>query len=411
LVKVQTVPQRLRAPHVLVLGLLTALGPLSIDLYLPAFPALQRDLGASDAMVQVTLAGVTIGLAVGQLFVGAWSDRVGRRRPLLASTGLHVLATVGCALAPSAETLAVFRVVQGIGAAGSAVLVLAIVRDVADGHGLVVLLSRVTLVTTTVPLLAPVAGAELLPLVGWRGIFAVLAIASAAVLLATAVVVPETSVRSAGPARLRFRLRAVWSDRAFRRATLVASMTYAGVYAYVAASPLLLQLVYGLSARTYAIIFLGNSLGLVTGVQLSSLLAKKFDTPHVLAGFSAVTLVAAAAVLPLQWAHTDLVGLLCCLWVFVAGCGGCFPCAAAIALDDQGAQSGTATSVYGFATFAAAGLVSPVAGLIGISDATPLALVLLATSATSVVGVRSLLRSARSHPSQSDPAEQVVAVR
>jgi MFS transporter, DHA1 family, multidrug resistance protein len=408
---VLTLPRRLRTPHVVVLGLLTTLGPLSIDLYLPAFPALRRDLGASDAMVQLTLAGVTIGLAVGQLFVGAWSDRVGRRMLLLTSTGLHVLATVGCALAPSAETLVAFRFVQGLGAAGSAVLVLAIIRDVAEGHGLVVLLSRVTLVTTTVPLLAPAAGAELLPLVGWRGIFAVLAVASAALLLATVVVVPETRTRASGPARLRSRLEAVWFDRGFRRVTLVASMTYAGVYAYVAASPLLLQLVYGLSAPAYAIIFLSNSLGLVAGVQLSSLLAKRYDAPRVLAGCTAVTLAAAASVLPLQCAHTGLVGLLPCLWVFVAACGGCFPCAAAIALADQGAQSGTATSVYGFATFAAAGLVSPVAGLIGISDATPLALVLLATSATSVVGVRSLLRSARSHPSQSDPAEQVVAVR
>jgi MFS transporter, DHA1 family, multidrug resistance protein len=115
----------------------------------------------------------------------------------------------------------------------------------------------------------------------------------------------------------------------------------------------------------------------------------------VLAGFTAVTLAAAAAVLPLQWAHTGLLGLLPCLWVFVAACGGCFPCAAAIALGDQGAQSGTATSVYGFATFAAAGLVSPLAGLIGINDAAPVALVLLATSAASMVAVCSLLGSAR----------------
>lgn len=155
-----------------------------------------------------------------------------------------------------------------MGAAGSSVLVLAIVRDLAEGRALVVLLSRVTLVTTTVPLLAPVAGAELLPLIGWRGIFGVLAIASAAVLLAAAATLPETHPYRSEPVRLRSTLRAVCSDRAFRWATVVASMTFAGGYAYAAASSLLLQVVYGLSPRAYSGVF---------------------------------------------------------LWVFVAGCGGCFP--------------------------------------------------------------------------------------
>jgi MFS transporter, DHA1 family, multidrug resistance protein len=384
---------------VVVLGLLTALGPVSIDLYLPAFPALRRDLDATDGMVQLTLAGMTIGLALGQLVVGAWSDRVGRRTPLLLSTGLHVLSTVGCALAPSVAALAACRVVQGIGAAGSSVLVLAIVRDVADGRALVVLLSRVTLVTTTAPLLAPVAGAELLPLVGWRGIFGVLAGMSAAVLIATAVVVPETRGRTARPVHLRSRLREVWSDRAFRRATLVASMTYAGVYAYVAASPLLLQEVYGLTARAYAAVFLLNSLGLVAGVQLSSQLVRKASTPGVLAGFTLVTVVAAAAIMPLQWANTGVAGLLPCLWIFVAGCGGCFACAEGLALHNQGGQPGTASSVHGFVTFTAAGLVSPLAGLIGIVDATPMAVVLLATSVTGLLGVGLIVRSARTRHS------------
>src|SRR3954468_22567085 len=160
---------RLAPGVVVVLGLLTALGPLSMDLYLRAFPALQRDLSAGDATVQLTLAGMSIGTAFGQLVVGAWSDRTGRRGPLLASTGLHVASTVGCVLAPSVAALVAFRIAQGGGAAGSSVIVLAIARDVAAGPALVCLLSRVALLTTTVPLLAPAAGAVLLPVLGWRG--------------------------------------------------------------------------------------------------------------------------------------------------------------------------------------------------------------------------------------------------
>jgi DHA1 family bicyclomycin/chloramphenicol resistance-like MFS transporter len=386
---------------VLVLGLLAALGPLSIDLYLPAFPELRRDLGTSDAAVQFTLAGMTLGLALGQAVVGTWSDRVGRRLPLLLSTGLHLLATIGCALAPSVEVLAACRVVQGIGAAGSAVLVLAIVRDVAEGRAMVVLLSRVTLVETVAPLLAPVAGAELLPLVGWRGIFGVLAAGSVTLLVAALLIVPETAERTSRPADLRARLRAVRADRDFRLATVSGSMTFAGVYAYVAASPTLLREVYGMSARAYAVVFLLNSLGLVAGVQLGSLLTRRTGPAQVLAACTAVTLTAAAAIVPLQWAQTGLAGLLPCLWLFVAGCGGCFACAAGLALHGQGTQPGTATSVYGFATFAVAGLVSPLAGLAGITDATPVAVVLLATSAVSLAATGLLLRRPLVRPRRS----------
>jgi DHA1 family bicyclomycin/chloramphenicol resistance-like MFS transporter len=282
-----------------------------------------------------------------------------------------------------------------MGAAGSSVLVLAIVRDVTDGRSLFTLLSRVTLVTTTAPLLAPVAGAALLPLVGWRGIFGVLAVISAAVLIAAALLVPETRVRTSQPKPLRHRLHAVWSDPAFRRGTVVGSMTYAGVYAYVAASPLLLQQVYGLNPRAYALAFLLNSLGLVLGVQLSARLVARVSGARVLGAFAIGTVMAASLILPLQWAGAGLVGLALCLWFFVTCCGGCFSAAAGTALGGQGDQSGTAASVYGFATFAAAGLLSPVAGLVGIPDATPVAVVLLATSSTALAGVALILRSER----------------
>jgi len=146
-----------RAPllvGLVLLGFLDALGPLSIDLYLPAFPDLQRDLHLTDAGAQATLAAMTLGMALGQSFVGAWSDRVGRRMPLLLSGALHAAATTACVLAPSGAVLTCFRFAQGVGAAGCAVVVLAIVRDISTGPDFVVMLSRVTLITTTAPLLA-----------------------------------------------------------------------------------------------------------------------------------------------------------------------------------------------------------------------------------------------------------------
>ena len=366
---------------VVVLGLLTTLGPLSMDLYLPAFPTLRQQFGADDGAVQLTLAGMTVGLALGNLVTGAWSDRVGRRRPLLLATSLHVVVTFACAAAPTLEVLTALRVVQGVAAAGSSVIVLAVARDVSDGPAMVRLVSRITLVTTTVPLLAPVAGAALLTVAGWRGIFAVLGVFSMVVLAVTAAVVPETLPY--GGLRERSSLAracAVLRDPGFRVATLLGAMTYAGVYAYVAASPLLLHGVHGVSPARFAIVFLANSLGLAIGVQTSAALLRRRPGAPVLAGFAALSAVAALAILPLQHAGAGLAGLLVCLWLFVTGCGGCFAGALGRALRDQSAQAGTATSVYGFSTLAIAGLVAPLAGAMGLQDATPIAAVLAATA-------------------------------
>lgn len=383
------------ARQLLVLGLLTALGPISIDLYVPALPALQRGLGTSAGGAQATLAGMTLGLALGELVLGAWSDRVGRRLPLLLACAVHVGATAGCALAPSVGALTALRLAQGLGAAGGSVLVLAIVRDLSDGDRLTRLVARVTTVTTAAPLVAPVLGAELLPRVGWRGIFAVLAVASALLLAVTWRVVPETSPRTPRPSAprgaLRVRVRAVAREPGFRRAAVVGGAVSAGVYAYVAASPTLLQDVHGLTPRAYGAVFVANSLGLVAGVQLSGRLTRRWPPARVLAGFALATLVTALALRPLE-AAAGLPGLLPALWLYVAACGGCFPCAGAMAVGAHGDRSGTASSLYGFAVFAASGLVSPVAGTIGIEDATSLAGVLVATGVVATAGA---LRAAR----------------
>ena len=376
-----------RAPLALtlfVLGLLDALGPLSIDLYLPAFPALQQDLHLSDAELQATLATMTIGMAVGQAFIGTWSDRVGRRRPLLLSAALHAAATTACAAAPSFALLTAFRLLQGIGAAGCAVVVLAMVRDLTSGREFVSMISRVVLITTTAPLIAPVVGAALLPAVGWRGIFAVLAAASALLLIAVIVVVPDMP-RPPPTASPRGRLRLVLSNPSFLRYALIGAMTYGGVYAYVAASPLLLQRILGLPPSIYALAFLVNSLGLVAGVQVAGRLSKTRSAAAVLAGFASLTLFAAVGLLSLH--PLGLPAVLPCLWLFVVGCGGCFPGAVTGALRDQGARAGTAASAYGFVTFASASLVAPLPGLFGVTDATSTALVLTATASVSLLTV------------------------
>lgn len=395
-VRLQNEQGRLLVRAVLTLGLLDALGPLSVDLYVPAFPELQRDLGLGDLAAQGTLVGMTAGLALGQATVGAWSDRVGRRRPLLTATALHVAASVGCAVAPSVTALLACRVLQGVGAAGSAVLVLAIVRDVTTGPAFTAAITRVALITTVTPLAAPPLGALLLPTVGWRGLFSVLGVVGVVALVATASVIPDT--RPLDPGARPNRLAAVLRDRRFVAATIVGAATYAGVYAYVAASPLLLRGSLGLTATQYALVYLIGSLGLVGVLQLAGALATRLPPSRVLAVCAAVAAAAALALLPAQ--AFGLPGVLPCLWVFVAASGGCFPCAETLALQRQAAQAGTATSVYGFTTFAAAAVVPAVPGLLGRVDGTSTALVLAGTAVVTLLVVGMVLgrRTATSSP-------------
>ena len=166
---------------VLVLGALIALGPLTIDMYLPAFPRIGDDLGASDSAVQLTLTGMLLGLAVGQLVIGPLSDAFGRRRPLVVGIATHAVASLACAVAPTIAVLATVRVVQGFAGAAISVVAMATVRDLFEGVAVARIMSRLMLVIGLAPILAPTIGGFVLTFTSWRGIFVVLA--GAAVLL------------------------------------------------------------------------------------------------------------------------------------------------------------------------------------------------------------------------------------
>ena len=167
--------RRRKLLYILMLGALTALGPFTIDLYLPAFPALEESLGVSEAAVQLTLTGTTVGFALGQLVVGPLSDKFGRRLPLILATAVHIVASLGAALSTDIATLGLFRVLMGIGAAGGGVVAMAMVRDLFSGYAMVRMFSRMALVNGLAPILAPVIGSQLLLFMPWPGIFFFLA--------------------------------------------------------------------------------------------------------------------------------------------------------------------------------------------------------------------------------------------
>lgn len=362
------IPNRRRVLYIVLLGALTALGPFTIDLYLPAFPVLEADFETTAAAIQLTLTGTMIGFAIGQLVVGPLSDKVGRRIPLIVVTALHVLASVAAAFAPSLELLSATRVLMGVGAAAGGVVAMAIVRDLFGGRRLVVMLSRLALVSGVAPVVAPLVGSWLLTLMPWRGIFVVLAAYGVLMLISTVIFIPETLPVARrgerGGATVLQRYRSVFSDRVFIGVLVIGGMTFSGLFSYLSASPFLFQQTHGLDAQQYGLLFAVNSLGVVVGVQTASRLATRFGPQWVLAYSTSVLLLAGIAIVVTDQLGLGLWGTVIPLFVFMTACGFTFPNVQVLALDRHGKAAGTAASVLGAVNFGVAGLISPVVGWI-----------------------------------------------
>jgi DHA1 family bicyclomycin/chloramphenicol resistance-like MFS transporter len=387
---------RQRLVYILVLGALTALGPFTVDLYLPAFPALESELDVSSALIQLTLTATAVGFGLGQLVVGPWSDRAGRRMPLILATAVHVAASLAVAIAPNIALLALFRVLQGVGAAAGGVVAMAMVRDLFGGFPLVRMLSRLSLVNGLAPILAPVIGSQLLRILDWRGIFYFLAAYGILVLIATALFIVETLPPArrvdTGHATVGQRYRAIFGDRVFLGVAIISGMTLSGLFAYLSASSFLFQQVYGLSPQEFGILFAANSIGVVAGVQVSSRLAKYYGPQWILSVSTAVLLLSAVAIVVVDLAHLGLVAILIPLWCFITACGFGFPMVQVLALQNHPKEAGTAASVLGALNFGLAGAISPIVGVLGIDSAVPMGGVMAVTAALSVLALWLIVR-------------------
>jgi len=346
--------------------------------------------------VQLTLTATTLGFAAGQLLVGPWSDKVGRRLPLIIATSVHVGASIGAALAPNVEVLALFRVLQGMGASAGGVVAMATVRDLFGGKPLVRMLSRLAMVNGLAPILAPLIGSQMLRFVSWRGVFVFLACYGAAVVIASILLIVETLPparrHEAGHSTIGQRYRALFSDRIFVGVALIGAMVFSGLFSYLSASPFLFQGLYGLDAQQYGLLFAVNSVGVVVGVQVSSRLAQRVGPQWILACSTATLFLAAVAIMVLDQLGAGLVGVLVPLWFFIAACGFSFPLVQVIGLAAHGKEAGTAASLLGALNFGVAGIISPVVGWIGIETATPMGAVMACTSVTAIVLLWAVVR-------------------
>jgi len=370
---------------VLVLGALSAIGPLTIDTYLPALPELTTELGATDSQAQLTITGLLVGLGIGQLIIGPWSDVVGRRKPLLLGLAAHGLMSLLCAVAPSIELLILTRTVQGLCGAAVAVVAMATVRDLFSGVRAAQLLSRLILVLGVAPIAAPSLGSALLQLTSWRGIFVVLAMAAVGLLAVAWFGLPETlPYARRRPGSVKGSLRAygaLFSDRLFLIMVGIAGLMFATVFAYIAAAPFLLQEVFGLSTQQFGVAFSSTAVGLILMTQLNPILLRRYSPVRVLtagvlvAFISALTLLATAVT-----GFGGLLGVMIPMWFVMSSCGLSFPNAPAIALSRHGEEAGTASALLGASQFVIGGAVAPVVGAFANGTAIPMAAIVASTT-------------------------------
>ncbi|MEV6105912.1 multidrug effflux MFS transporter [Streptomyces sp. NPDC051940] len=374
---------------VLMLGGLTAMPPLSMDMYLPALPAAAGELHSTAAQIQLTLTTCLAGLALGQLVVGPLSDRFGRRRPLLAGMLVYVVATAACAVAPDVATLTGFRLVQGLAGAAGVVIARAVVRDMYDGLEMARFFSSLMLVSGIAPIAAPVLGGQVLRFTDWRGVFVVLAVIGAAITAVVARRLPETlppSARHSGGFRSTLgALRGLLADRRFTGYLLSGSFAFAALFAYVSASSFVVQEIHGASAQTFSLLFGANALGMVAVGQVNGrILVGRVSLDRVLAvglvlvaGASAALLLMACGV----FGDLGLAPFAAGFFVLMSSLALVMPNANALALMRAKDAAGSASALLGTSAFLTGAIASPLVGVAGERTAVPMAVVQVTCSA------------------------------
>lgn len=391
--------RRRRIAIIVTLGLLTGLGPFTIDLYLPAFPALKQDLGINDAQVQLTLSATTIGFALGQLIIGPLSDRVGRRGPLIAMTALHVVASILVAIAPSLGFLTAMRALQGIGAAGGGVVAMAMTRDLFGGKPLVLMLSRLALISGLAPIVAPIVGSWMVMVMDWRGVFWGLAGYGLGVIVLVWVCTVETrppSERtSASPGALKVAYRHVLGDRLYVGVLLVSAFSFGGLLSYVSSSSVLLQEVYGLTPAGFGAIFAICSVGVFIGIQSGGRLATRFGPHRVLSVSTIMLVLASLGVILVHYAALPYQALVPAFFCYTLGFGLGAPCASVLALQRHRENSGVAASLMGAGNQVVGSIVGPLIGVFHVTSALPVGAVMLACAVFAVASLWLVVRPHR----------------
>lgn len=382
---------------VVMLALLTAVAPLATDMYLPAFPEMADDLGTTATGIQLTLTAFLLGLGLGQLWIGALSDAIGRRRPILLGCLVCAGASVACAVAPTVEFLAVARFVQGLSGAAGVVLARAIIADTSRNTVAAKLQGIMVLISVIAPVAAPLTGGLIITTLGWRAVFWILAGLNLVALLGAITFVRESlpeSARTRGGIRSTVHgARVVLANRDYLGYLLTFCFAFAALFAYISASPFVIQNVMGLSTGTYTLLFSLNALTIVITSSVATALAGRIRYRRMIGGGLTLAVLAVAGLLVSIANGVPTVATLILFACFQASLGFVFSNATAMALEQAGAHAGTGSAFLGFLQFSLAALVSPLVGIMGDNTALPMGIAMATSILLAVLAFGILTRT------------------
>lgn len=365
---------------IFILGVLSAFGPLSLDMYLPALPTLARELHTSASLAQVSLTACLLGLAFGQVVMGPFSDMSGRRRPLIVALIVYGIVSFLCIFTSSIWAFVALRFVQGVAGATGIVISRASVRDLFSGKELTKFYAMIMLVNGVAPILAPVAGGQLLHFVSWRGVFGALAVIGVLMFLAVLVGLKETLPIEA---RKTGGLKEVWrtfglllKDREFMGYALMQGFVMGGMFAYISGSTFVLQDIYGLSAQMFSVIFAINGVGIILATQTTGRLAGKMNAQSLLAYGITQAVTSSVLLLVTILFHAPVIFICIFLFFFVSSIGIINTMVFSLAMENQGSHAGSASALLGLLPFLLGSIVAPLVGIGNGKTAVPMGVVI-----------------------------------
>jgi len=354
----------------IILGILTAFGPICTDFYLPALPQISSDLHTSVPLSQLSLTAALIGLGIGQLFFGPWSDRIGRKKPLMLALALFTLSSIGCMFVQDITQMVMIRFIQGFAGAGGAVLARAIASDRYAGKELAQFFALIMAINGIAPILSPVLGGIQLQFTEWQGLFASLSILGIAIFLLCYFFITE----SHSPNRVeqlqqsvKLAFTTVLKDRVFIGLCLIQSMMMGGLFAYIGASSYVFQENYHFSAQSYSLLFAVNGCGLIISAITTSKLMNYFSEKKLLMMALGIALVASLGLLIVGALQASILLCLALLFITISTVSCISSLTSALAMARQHEFSGTASALLGFLMFAIGGVTAPLTTLFGTS--------------------------------------------
>ncbi|SPF54049.1 Uncharacterized MFS-type transporter YdgK [Candidatus Desulfosporosinus infrequens] len=383
----------------IVLGALSAFGPLSIDMYLPSLPSLTMDLHTSTSLAQFSLTACLLGLSFGQLVAGSQSDIRGRRLPLLIGLVCYTVSSWLCSLSPSIWSLILLRFIQGFAGAAGLAISRAIVRDLYSGTEMLKFFSLLMLVNGVGPIVAPIIGGQLLQFTSWRGVFLVLSLVGIFMLLAVFFTLPETlplQRRSQGGlSNTLATFYVLVSDRVFMGYALPQGLVMAAMFAYISGSPFVIQNIFGASPQMFSVFFAINGLGIIIAGQITGKLASRINGTKLYLSGLVLAAIGGIGLLTMILIGAGLTAILLPLFLVVSSVGIVSTAGSSLAMEAYGHSAGSASALLGLFSFVIGAIVAPLVGLGGGNTAVPMGIV-IAVAEVGAVLCYAILRPRRS---------------